>query len=781
MKQFRVKRGLGKRSHGVRRGPWSLVAFAVVFGLLATSGSFLLVYTTENETAAVEGDRRLLAQSSLAEREISMLGDHVLNTADIVGMNGSIPIPAEFERSVTGPLGDFAALDYLAIVEIVFEPEDATRISDREQENGSPAVVEALGATEPAGELLVTRSVGVAAPEPGEFVDDRIPLSRVNALLRGHSVSAAPAISPTAESQFTLLAPIVASDPAGGPPLVQAVLVGGIEASRLAELDGLRLAVDGLDVVSVDEAGDNPRSEVAWFAVADAVFMADMSVRPPSPSRLGSGLVLLFGLIVTAVGAFAGHRAGLQAVAEGRRERTVWLAHHDPMTGLANRLGLTAELDQMLRDCPVGEHVAVIFVDLDRIKLINDSLGHAAGDELLRQVGKRMDDVVRGADRVGRFGGDEFVVFGIVENDEAAMALAQRVLEGVRQPISMEGRASQTVSASAGVAVSAGGPVASGDAESEEPDIPGAVPSPGEELLRDADLAMHRAKQEGGDQASLFDAALRADALAALEIEQELRRAIRTGQIVVHYQPIIDTESARVDRFEALVRWQHPIRGMIPPGQFLGVASQSGLIVDLGEHVLRESCRQIALWSSASGTPVNVSVNLAERQLLDPNLPATVARVLAETGIQPEQLELELTEDLLVDRMEGHLDVLRELSGMGVKLAIDDFGTSRASLGQLKKLSMVDTLKIDRSFVTDVAQDSVDRKIINAIVALAESVGMEVVVEGVEEADQVAALRGLGVTLIQGFYFQRPTPSEKAVALLAKRFDVPEATVLELV
>ena len=285
---------------------------------------------------------------------------------------------------------------------------------------------------------------------------------------------------------------------------------------------------------------------------------------------------------------------------------------------------------------------------------------------------------------------------------------------------------------------------------------------------------MYKAKEAGGSRYVVFDSELREQAVARLEVERELRRAIRTGQLVVHYQPIVDTETGGVDRLEALVRWQHPTRGMIPPGSFLSVAAESGLIVDVGEHVLRESCRQAALWSSAVGQPIMVSVNVAERQLIDSGLLELVERVLAETGIDPSQLELELSEELIVERLDSRLTILRDLVALGVKLAIDDFGTSRASLSQLKRLDMVSTLKIDRAFVIDVATDVVDRKIITAIVALADSMGMETIAEGVEDADQVAVLRALGVRRIQGFYFQRPAPSAKLVSVLTKPFEIPE-------
>ena len=251
------------------------------------------------------------------------------------------------------------------------------------------------------------------------------------------------------------------------------------------------------------------------------------------------------------------------------------------------------------------------------------------------------------------------------------------------------------------------------------------------------------------------------------------------GYLRVHATSVDDVETGMVDRLEALVRWQHPDRGMVPPGKFLSVAAESGLIVDVGEHVLREACRQVATWEAAVGRQIMVSVNVAERQLLDNGLVDTVRRVLAETGVKAEQLELEITEELIVEKLDNRLTILRELDSMGIKLAIDDFGTSRASLSQLKSLDMVSTLKIDRAFVIDVANDSVDRKIITAIVALAESVGMEIVAEGVEYAAQVVALKDLGVNFIQGFYFQRPAPTENVVGLLRKPFVVPEVDDLD--
>ncbi len=289
---------------------------------------------------------------------------------------------------------------------------------------------------------------------------------------------------------------------------------------------------------------------------------------------------------------------------------------------------------------------------------------------------------------------------------------------------------------------------------------------------------MYEAKQEGGGRFAVFDSSLRAEAVARLELEQELRRGIREGQIEVHYQPIVDVGTGRADRFEALIRWDHPERGMVQTADFLSVAAESLLIVELGERVLSEACSQAVAWSAAAGRPISVAVNIAERQLLDLALVDTVTKVLATTGLPAGQLELEITEELIMERIDRSLIVLRQLDLLGVGLAIDDFGTSQASLSQLKKLAMVSTLKIDRLFVDGITSDDVDRKIVAAIVALANSVGMSVVAEGVETAGQARILGALGVDRLQGFLFARPGRADKMMELIEPRHGAaPSAAV----
>jgi len=425
----------------------------------------------------------------------------------------------------------------------------------------------------------------------------------------------------------------------------------------------------------------------------------------------------------------------------------------DELTGLANRQGIAAEIDRRLAIREPGELVAVLFGDLDRLRVINDSLGHAAGDEVMALAARRLSRIVRQHDRIGRFGSDEFVVVtsGLPAIRDLEL-LAARLVEAMREPTALADGTAQVVSGSIGIAYVAG----------EEQVTSG-------ELLRDAAVANEAAKRAGGDGHLVFDASQRAEAVARLSLEQELRAGLRDGQIAVHYQPIVACADGQVDRVEALIRWDHPQRGTILPGDFLPVAAQSKLMVDLGRIVLTRACEQAVTWSAEAGRPISVAVNVGERQLLDLGLVDTVTGVLAETGLPAGQLELEVTEELILDRLDRSLQVLRQLDLLGVRLAIDDFGTSQASLGRLKELAMVSTLKIDRLFVDGIATDPVDRKIVAAIVALASTVGMEVVAEGVETAAQAKVLADLGVEHLQGFLFTRPGPADVVAPIFGQR------------
>lgn len=489
-----------------------------------------------------------------------------------------------------------------------------------------------------------------------------------------------------------------------------------------------------------------PQLAAALVLVAVVLWWLLRSLDPASPGvRQATSIGVAVAL--AALGALI-HLLARAARANGRLavelERVAAQASIDELTGLANRHGIAADIDRRLATREPGDLVGVLFCDLDRLRVVNDSLGHAAGDEVLAVAARRLSSVVRQVDSVGRFGGDEFVVVtaGLPAIRDLEI-LAARLTDALREPTVLADGTAQVVSGSIGIAVVVGDATfSSGD------------------LLRDAAVATDQAKQQGGDRYTVFDRTQRAEAVARLALEQELRAGLRRGEIVVHYQPIVDCGTGMIDRLEALIRWDHPVRGTVLPSDFLPVAAESHLIVQLGRIVLSEACGQAVAWSAATGRRISVAVNVGERQLLDLGLVDTVTRVLAETGLPAGQLELEVTEELILDRLDRSLVVLRQLDLLGVRLAIDDFGTSQASLGRLKQLAMVSTLKIDRLFVEDIATDPVDAKIVAAIVALATTVGMSVVAEGVETAEQARVLADLGVEHLQGFLFQRPARAD---------------------
>lgn len=493
------------------------------------------------------------------------------------------------------------------------------------------------------------------------------------------------------------------------------------------------------------DAGSSDR--VIALAVGVTVLLAAVLT-----SRTLEGQLVLVGAgaaLAAAAGSLLVQNRRLSQV-EGRLAESLYEARRDPATGLLNRTGVVEDLEQRLRRRRPSEVVGVLFLDLDRLKAINDSMGHGAGDEVVDGVVARVVGVVRAGDSVGRLGGDEFVVLTSGLRSVADLGrLARSVLDALAEPIALADGSRQVVTGSIGIAY-----VLKAD--------PGA-----QALLRHADLAVYRAKEVGGSSYVVFDDALRAAALARLELERELRRAVTGGQLAVQYQPVVTTTTGVVDQVEALVRWRHPSRGLIPPGQFLTVASESGLIVELGHQVLSTACSQAVSWSSRMGRPIAVAVNVAERQLVEPSLVDTVAQVLSDTGLPPAQLVLEISEELLAHRPDPILAVLRQLRSLGVRLALDDFGAARASLAQLKALDMISTLKLDRSLVADVARSPADRHIVAAIVALARSLGLAVVAEGVEDAEQLSVLEALGVPAVQGFFLQRPDEADAITSALA--------------
>jgi diguanylate cyclase (GGDEF)-like protein/PAS domain S-box-containing protein len=427
-------------------------------------------------------------------------------------------------------------------------------------------------------------------------------------------------------------------------------------------------------------------------------------------------------------------------------------AYHDTLTGLPNRRLFVDRLGQALRRTRrrQGRMAAVLFVDLDGFKVVNDSLGHEAGDRLLVAVAECLRGCVRPEDTLARFGGDEFAVLvEDVEGPEDAARVTRRLMEGLREPFVVDGK-ELFVGASVGVAL--------GSARTKSP----------EDLLRDADTAMYRAKEEGTG-CRVFDPAMYERVLDRLGLENDIRRAVRAEEFVVHYQPIVSLIDGEVRRVEALVRWKHPKRGLLDPAEFMPLAEETGLIVPVGEGVLEEACRQGQQWREKQPEipPLMISVNLSARQLGHPDLAKSVEGILRETGFEARLLSLDVTETVYIKALEGNTAALDRLKRLGVSISIDDFGVGYSSLAYLKRLP-ADVLKIDRSFVTGIGEDVEDTAIVGMIVDLAHALGMEVVAEGVESADQAEQLQEMGCDMGQGFFFSEALPPEAFPGFLAR-------------
>ena len=430
-------------------------------------------------------------------------------------------------------------------------------------------------------------------------------------------------------------------------------------------------------------------------------------------------------------------------VTEVRRAQAQ-LAHradHDPLTGLPNRERLRRRLRALLEDVAAGasDGVGLLFLDLDRFKVINDSLGHAAGDRLLREVAARLQRGTPPEDLLSRLGGDEFAL--VTRDHRNAAALAERLVSVLEAPFTLDGR-EVTVGASIGVSVREGLDRTSRDLADEDA------------LLREADTAMYAAKRTGEGPVVVFEDTLRRRAVARLEDEQGLRRALQRDELRVHYQPIVRSGDLRLSGFEALVRWQHPERGLLGPSAFLPTAEETGLVVPLGQLVLREACTALAAWHRTGGRG-RISVNVSAQHLATGTLGDDVAQALDDSGVRPRDLILEITEQALVVSHEKAAAVLGELRERGCQVALDDFGTGYSSLAYLRRLP-VDVLKIDRTFVTGAATASNDGRLLSAITALGSSLGLRTVVEGVETAAELSAAGAAGATHVQGYLVGRP-------------------------
>ncbi|MCL6635389.1 MAG: EAL domain-containing protein [Peptococcaceae bacterium] len=426
-------------------------------------------------------------------------------------------------------------------------------------------------------------------------------------------------------------------------------------------------------------------------------------------------------------------------------------AFHDALTGLPNRMLFKDRLTLAIAHAKRNKQIlAVLFLDLDRFKLINDTLGHALGDQLLQMTAQRLMETVREDDTVARLGGDEFTLLlpGINKAENAAK-VAQKVIEAIRNPFTI-GQHELYITTSVGVAL---------------------YPSDGEDaetLLKNADAAMYLAKEKGRNNYQLYTPAMNARAFERLELENSLRRALEKGEFVVYYQPKIKMDTGKIVGMEALVRWQHPEKGLVPPADFIPVAEETGLIIPLGEWVLRTACRQNKAWQDRGFPPMRVAVNLSARQFQLQNLVETIARILEETGLEPRWLELEITESVAMQNAEYTVKMLHELKEMGIQLSIDDFGTGYSSLSYLKRFP-IDKLKIDKSFVREIGMDKDNEVIASTVIVLGKSLKIGVNAEGVENEEQLDFLKKHQCDEMQGYLFGRPVPPEEFEKLFEDR------------
>jgi diguanylate cyclase (GGDEF)-like protein len=430
---------------------------------------------------------------------------------------------------------------------------------------------------------------------------------------------------------------------------------------------------------------------------------------------------------------------------EESQARSQYLAYHDSLTGLGNRLLFKEQLEEALKDVSTASHpLAVLFLDLDGFKAVNDTLGHSIGDLLLKSVATKLRDILPRTDRIARLGGDEFAILQIsAAQPGSSIALAEKIIEVVGQPNRIDGH-DVTVGASVGIAVAR-----PGDMNTEN-------------FLKSADLAMYSAKSDGRGTYRMFDPEMDAIVQARRLLERDMRTALAQDGFRLFYQPLVNLQTKKVTAFEALMRWQHPERGMVPPSDFIPVAEEMGLIVQLGEWALRQACAEATEWPDG----ICVSVNLSPLQFSKGNLVSSVMSALASAGLPASRLELEITESVLLEKSERNITILNQLRDLGVRISMDDFGTGYSSIGYLRSFPF-DKIKIDQSFVRDLLLDEGSLAIVRAIAGLGVSFGMITTAEGVETEEQMRCLNLEGCIEVQGYLYSRPVPADEIVGVLA--------------
>ncbi|HEY1450335.1 MAG TPA: bifunctional diguanylate cyclase/phosphodiesterase, partial [Solirubrobacteraceae bacterium] len=469
-------------------------------------------------------------------------------------------------------------------------------------------------------------------------------------------------------------------------------------------------------------------------------------------------LALLLGLLITLLvfliyRVLSGSRRRAWGLVNEKTGELAYRALHDRLTDLPNRTLVLDRAEQVLaRARLLGKTVTALFVDIDDFKQINDRLGRATGDEVLRRVGTRLRTVLRENDTIGRLGGDHFVM--IVDStglDAAAELVAERILDVLRQPIELPDPADPPLSMTVSIGVATG------------------LPTSAENLMQDADLALHKAKASGKNGFALFESAMHVAAQDRIRMEQDLAGALEAGQLYLVYQPMLDLDGEHVVGAEALLRWRHPESGLIRPDVFIPIAEENGSIVALGDWVLNQACAQAAAWR-AKGHPLNISVNVSAHQLQRPEFVGEVSAALRDSALTPTALTLEITETVLMRRPEATAGLLAELKALGVRIAVDDFGTGYSSLAYLRQFP-VDSLKIDRTFVTGLMRSSEARALTRTLIQLGKALGLQTLAEGVEDREQVDELQREGCDLVQGFLFARPLSPDALEAFLEERRD----------